>query len=65
VLEELSFHVYPRARDLLKLFLVAIIENFGYRQLTVWWRLKGLVGWLRGQKPKWGMMKRSEGMSEG
>ncbi|HEX2139241.1 MAG TPA: glycosyltransferase [Woeseiaceae bacterium] len=65
VLEEMSFHVYPRARDLLKLFLVAIVENFGYRQLTVWWRLKGLFGWLRGQVPEWGEMKRSQSMSEG
>ena len=65
VLEELSFHVYPRARDLLKLFVVAIVENFGYRQLTVWWRLKGLAGWLRGRVPEWGEMKRSQSMSEG
>lgn len=65
VLEELSFHVYPRARDLLKLFLVAVVENFGYRQLTVWWRLKGLIGWLRGEAPEWGEMIRSRSMSEG
>lgn len=65
VLEEMSFHVYPRARDLLKLFVVAIVENFGYRQLTVWWRLKGLFGWLRGRAPEWGEMKRSQSMSEG
>jgi cellulose synthase/poly-beta-1,6-N-acetylglucosamine synthase-like glycosyltransferase len=65
VLEEMSFHVYPRARDLFKLFLVAVVENFGYRQLTVWWRLRGLFGWLRGQTPEWGEMKRSQSMSKG
>ncbi|MEX2496236.1 MAG: glycosyltransferase [Woeseia sp.] len=65
VLEELSFHVYPRTRDLFRLFLVAIIENFGYRQLTVVWRLQGLYGWLRGTRPEWGDMKRSEGMAAG
>lgn len=65
VLEEMSFHVYPRARDLLKLFVIAVVENFGYRQLTVWWRLKGLFGWLRGRAPEWGEMRRSQSMSEG
>jgi cellulose synthase/poly-beta-1,6-N-acetylglucosamine synthase-like glycosyltransferase len=64
VLEEMSFHVYPRLRDLLKLFGVAILENFGYRQLTLVWRIRGLIGWLRGQVPEWGEMKRSASLSE-
>jgi cellulose synthase/poly-beta-1,6-N-acetylglucosamine synthase-like glycosyltransferase len=64
VLEELSFHVYPRMRDLFRLFFIAIIENFGYRQLTVLWRLQGLYGWLRGKKPEWGEMKRSQSMMD-
>jgi cellulose synthase/poly-beta-1,6-N-acetylglucosamine synthase-like glycosyltransferase len=64
VLEELSFHVYPRMRDLFRLFFIAIIENFGYRQLTVLWRLQGLYGWLRGKKPEWGTMKRSQSMMD-
>lgn len=64
VLEELSFHVYPRMRDLIRLFFIAIIENFGYRQLTVLWRLQGLYGWLRGKKPEWGEMKRSQSMTD-
>lgn len=59
LLEELSFHVYPRARDLLLLFLVAIVENFGYRQLTAFWRLQALIDWLRGRDVAWGTMKRS------
>lgn len=59
LLEELSFHVYPRARDLLLLFLVAILENFGYRQLTAFWRVQALIDWLRGRKIAWGAMKRS------
>jgi len=64
VLEEMSFHVYPRVRDLLKLFGVAILENFGYRQITLIWRIRGLVGWLRGRVPEWGEMKRSASLSE-
>jgi hypothetical protein len=65
LLEEMSFHVYPRMLDLFRLFLVAIVENFGYRQLTVFWRLQGLYGWLRGNKPEWGVMKRSASMAGG
>ena len=64
VLEELSFHVYPRMRDLFRLFFIAIIENFGYRQLTVLWRLQGLYGWFRGKEPEWGTMKRSQSMMD-
>ncbi len=63
VLEEMSFHVYPRVKDLLKLFLVAVLENFGYRQLTLIWRIKGLIGWLRGKVPEWGDMKRSASLT--
>jgi len=58
LLEELSFHVYPRRRDLLILFAVGILENFGYRQINVWWRLTGMWQWLRGKRGGWGVMQR-------
>ncbi|MFC5578693.1 glycosyltransferase family 2 protein [Lysobacter niabensis] len=61
VLEELSFHLYPRPGQQFKLFLVAIFENFGYRQLTSVWRLMGLVRWLvrlRGRS-RWGRVRRN------
>ena len=57
LLEEASFHRYPRWKELLLLNLFAIIENFGYRQLTLWWRLRGTIDWLRGQK-QWGAQQR-------
>jgi cellulose synthase/poly-beta-1,6-N-acetylglucosamine synthase-like glycosyltransferase len=57
VLEEISFHRYPRAQDVWRLVLFAVLENFGYRQMTSWWRLKGLWGFLRGKK-QWGRMER-------
>jgi cellulose synthase/poly-beta-1,6-N-acetylglucosamine synthase-like glycosyltransferase len=57
LLEEASFHRYPRWKELLTLNLYAIMENFGYRQLTLWWRLKGTLDWLRGQK-QWGAQQR-------
>lgn len=39
LLEELSYRIYRRPSDLLKLFLASIMENFGYRQLNNYWRL--------------------------
>lgn len=58
LLEELSFHTYPKVRHLLVLFLVSILENFGYRQIMAVWRLQALYGWLTGQRILWGVMKR-------
>lgn len=56
-LEELSFRRYPRFSDLLHLFFLAIVENFGYRQLSVWWRLQGTISAIRGVET-WGSMTR-------
>ncbi len=57
VLEDLSFHRYERFNDRLKLFGLTLLENVGYRQLTVWWRLRGLWKFIRGRKD-WGAMER-------
>ena len=57
--EEFSFHRYSRWRDLLLALAAAVLENVGYRQLTVWWRLKGLVAGLRGREAVWGVMPRT------
>ncbi|HEY0666253.1 MAG TPA: glycosyltransferase [Gallionella sp.] len=59
MLEEMSFHLYPKPRQLALLFLMSIVENFGYRQITLLWRLSGLLHWLFGTKAKWGSMPRS------
>jgi cellulose synthase/poly-beta-1,6-N-acetylglucosamine synthase-like glycosyltransferase len=59
LLEELSFHTYPKTRHILLLFAAAIAENFGYRQLNSYWRCEGMIKWLLGRKPKWGEMKRT------
>jgi len=58
LLEELSFHTYPKARHVFVLFIVSILENFGYRQLNSIWRLQALYGWLTGARITWGVMKR-------
>lgn len=56
-LEELGFQRYQRLSDRLLLFMWAVLEPLGYRQLTVWWRLKGMVKYARGRK-EWGTMER-------
>ena len=57
ILEEVSFRRYPRLVDLLRLAMYAVLENFGYRQLTLWWRLRGSFDFLRG-RAEWGPMVR-------
>ena len=59
LLEELSFHTYPKMRHIVLLFIAALAENLGYRQLNSFWRLEGLVRWLLGRKPGWGQMTRT------
>lgn len=57
VLEEVTFRRYRRSGDLFRLLLFAALENFGYRQCTVWWRLKAFVTvWKSTQV--WGDMTR-------
>src|SRR3989449_3394814 len=57
VLEEVSFRRYRRFIDLFRLLLFASLENFGYRQMTVWWRLKAFVNVAKGVHV-WGDMAR-------
>lgn len=59
LLEGLSFRVYSRKRDVALLFVAAVLENFGYRQLNTFWRCRGLWQWASRRKPNWGVMKRS------
>jgi len=58
VLEEASFRRYRRFGDLLRLVVFATLENFGYRQRTVWWRLKAFFTVWRYQHV-WGEMTRT------
>ena len=57
LLEDISFHRYDTFRDRVLLFVWALLENLGYRQLTVYWRLRGLWKFMRGRKD-WGAMER-------
>ncbi len=40
---------FNRKRDVARLLLFAVLENFGYRQLTLYWRLRGLWDAWRGK----------------
>lgn len=57
ILEEVELRRFPRARDLAVLTLAAVAENFGYRQLSNVWRVRGWWQFLRKRKG-WGQMKR-------
>ena len=57
LLEEFTLKRYEKPWDVVKLFLMAILENFGYRQLHSWWRLKAIFD-LMMKKKSWGEMQR-------
>jgi cellulose synthase/poly-beta-1,6-N-acetylglucosamine synthase-like glycosyltransferase len=57
LLEELTFRRYPRTSDLALLVVAAVVENLGYRQLTLVWRVRGIIAFFRGQQD-WGPMSR-------
>jgi cellulose synthase/poly-beta-1,6-N-acetylglucosamine synthase-like glycosyltransferase len=57
LMEEASFHRYKRTSDSLRLALFAFIEPLGYRQITVWYRLKAFWRYFRGDM-SWGKMTR-------
>ena len=46
ILEEAELRRFPRARDLAVLTAIAVLENFGYRQLSNVWRLRGFWQFL-------------------
>lgn len=56
-LEEWSFHRYGDFKDRILLLAWALVESLGYRQMTVVWRLRGLIKYIRG-RTEWGVMSR-------
>ncbi len=56
-LEEFITKRYEKPMDRIKLIGTAILENFGYRQLHSYWRLKGIFDFLR-KENSWGEMER-------
>jgi cellulose synthase/poly-beta-1,6-N-acetylglucosamine synthase-like glycosyltransferase len=58
LLTQVSLGQYHTKVDFLKMIIYVILENFGYRQLTLIWRLKGFYKYLIGDKT-WGEMTRT------
>lgn len=42
-MEEAVFKKSVKEKDVIQIVLLTLLENFGYRQLSVWWRLGGFV----------------------
>lgn len=57
--EEYAFHRYQSWSDLVWASVASVVESFGYRQLTAWWRVQGTVQALRGSRQVWGAMPRT------
>jgi cellulose synthase/poly-beta-1,6-N-acetylglucosamine synthase-like glycosyltransferase len=57
ILEEMELRRLEHWQDLLKLTLVCVLENFGYRQYNSWLRFVGWWEFLR-KKKVWGNMTR-------
>ena len=57
VLEEIQLRRFPKAKELAVLAAIAVVENFGYRQLSNIWRLQGWWQFLSKQQG-WGTMTR-------
>jgi hypothetical protein len=58
-LEEISFRIYRGWRQLFALAAIALLENFGYRQLCGYYRLIGFWRWAVGSEARWGRMTRT------
>jgi len=57
LLEELTFKKYSSVSQASWLFLYSVLENFGYKQLNTYFRFRGTIDYILGNK-HWGEMTR-------
>lgn len=57
ILEEVTFRRYDRQRYRIRLIVYSFLDSIGYRQMTVAWRVEGLISFFRGRRD-WGAMER-------
>lgn len=57
LIEELTFRRYSSFKNITQMILFALLENFGYRQMTVWWRVRAFFKPKKGKR-HWVAMKR-------
>jgi cellulose synthase/poly-beta-1,6-N-acetylglucosamine synthase-like glycosyltransferase len=63
LLEEMTYRRYPRARDLLVLLAYGMLENMGYRQLILLFRVQGTLKFLVGSHRWEKVMHQGESLS--
>ena len=56
-LEEFNFRRHERSREVARMLVFAVAENFGFRQLTAAWRALALADLVR-RKREWGALRR-------
>lgn len=58
LLEQDEIERFSSPKDLWLVLVTAISENFGFRQICSFWRIRGLIQHFRGMTPTWGKMER-------
>ncbi|GAB1689189.1 glycosyltransferase family 2 protein [Krasilnikovia sp. M28-CT-15] len=59
LLEEVSFHRYPRWADISRGLAAAFLESVGYRQILAYFQIRGAWQAWRRKEASWGRMTRS------
>ncbi len=59
LLEEITYRRYSDWRDVSRMVIYCFAEHFPYRQMNLYWRLKGLWRYCRGDTA-WGELKRKD-----
>jgi cellulose synthase/poly-beta-1,6-N-acetylglucosamine synthase-like glycosyltransferase len=57
-LEEFSFRRHRRSREIARMMLYTVLESFGYRQLTSYWRVREMIAIAMGRKATWQALPR-------
>jgi cellulose synthase/poly-beta-1,6-N-acetylglucosamine synthase-like glycosyltransferase len=57
LIEEFTFSRYQHPSDVFKIILGSLLEQFGFRQLNLYWRTRGLFHFLAGKR-QWGEIQR-------
>lgn len=57
LLEEMSYGRYKKIREVMGLFGISLLEQFIYRQITVYWRVRAFFNYKKGSQ-HWGSIDR-------
>jgi len=62
LLEQITFRKYTTLMDTMRMVLFAVLENLGYRQLTILFRIEGILNFKKGRHA-WGAIRRKQFVS--